>query len=373
MILIALNLGLIGALIGMVLYFTKERKKKRALLAQIDDFEFLNLATRDCVWKLDLKTMKTVANSFLLQTLGYSREEVANNPSWWVSNIHPEDKSRMLLIYEQTLLDPVTTHEDEYRFRCADGSYKLFLDRAYIKRDTNGKPIYMIGAMQDITETRALQAEIHNQRLQLEQLKTRAVIEAQEEEREKVGYELHENINQLLAGAKLYLGQARDNAPRDDESLQEACILISMAITEIKNLTNGISPPWFDQISLVNAISNHCTAMEEQKGITLQIEHEDFNESRLNNEQKLALYRIIQEQFSNVLKHSGCKTMIVELSTGSSITMNIIDDGIGFDPNAFEKGLGLLRITKRAELYNGKVELHSSPEKGCRLTVEIPL
>ena len=89
------------------------------------------------------------------------------------------------------------------------------------------------------------------------------------------------------------------------------------------------------------------------------------------------LFRIIQEQVNNVLKHSGARNLIIELilaDADKSIELSITDDGKGFNPDKVrKKGLGLSNIRSRAELFGGKVNIQSAPGRGCKLRVQIPM
>jgi len=89
------------------------------------------------------------------------------------------------------------------------------------------------------------------------------------------------------------------------------------------------------------------------------------------------LFRIIQEQVNNVLKHSGASNLIIDLGLEEAekrIELNITDDGRGFDPeNVPRKGLGLSNIRSRADLFGGKVTILSAPGEGCKLRVQVPL
>jgi signal transduction histidine kinase len=99
-------------------------------------------------------------------------------------------------------------------------------------------------------------------------------------------------------------------------------------------------------------------------------------ENKLNSQQKLMIFRIIQEQVNNVLKHAQAKHLIIYLvSDKDRVYLEVTDDGKGFDPNDNnnKKGVGLSNIISRADLFNGKVSIVSSPGEGCKMEVKIPL
>jgi signal transduction histidine kinase len=95
-----------------------------------------------------------------------------------------------------------------------------------------------------------------------------------------------------------------------------------------------------------------------------------LDEDTLLPEQKINVYRIIQEQLNNILKHAQASAVVIELNQEDErITLKVKDDGKGFDPRIRRTGVGISNIMSRAELYNGRVEIESAPGKGCRLEV----
>ncbi|HEX2606978.1 MAG TPA: PAS domain-containing protein [Flavisolibacter sp.] len=344
------------------------------LFEKIDEYNLLNEATGDAIWKLDMRTMRTEVNSKLVALLGYSKEAIAGNPQWWEDNLHPEDKPRMIALFQEAVTGSRLTCEAEYRFRCQDGKYLHFYDRTFIKRDPQGKVIYMIGAMQDVTRQKNLQRELIRQRIRYEHEMTRAVMEAQEKERENIGHNLHDNVNQLLASVNLYVNALKNKEAIDLEILNLASKTINIAIKEVRSLSHHIIPPWFKEKSLVNAIADHCNDILQSKQFEISFQHQDFNESKLDNDLKLHIYRIFQEQFSNTMKYSQCHYLHIELATTQKeLIFRIMDDGVGFDPEKVKNGIGLLNIRKRVELFDGTLQIHSAPGEGSRLCVRIPL
>ncbi|HMI79190.1 MAG TPA: ATP-binding protein, partial [Ferruginibacter sp.] len=96
------------------------------------------------------------------------------------------------------------------------------------------------------------------------------------------------------------------------------------------------------------------------------------NES-LSDDLKLNIYRIIQEQINNILKHADAKNVNILIKLqGKAISIVVTDDGKGFNPNAKRKGIGISNMINRIESYNGKVKIKSSPGAGCKIAVKIP-
>ena len=106
------------------------------------------------------------------------------------------------------------------------------------------------------------------------------------------------------------------------------------------------------------------------KKMKIRLTISGVDENALLPEQKINVYRIIQEQLNNILKHAQASSVSIELNKQrEQIRLCVEDDGKGFDPRMRRNGVGISNIMSRAELYNGKVEIDSSPGKGCKLEV----
>src|SRR5688500_17797759 len=98
-----------------------------------------------------------------------------------------------------------------------------------------------------------------------------------------------------------------------------------------------------------------------------------FNEEKLTENQKIHIYRILQEQFRNIIQHSRAKNVVLTIETDEkNIELIIDDDGIGFDPLAQVNGVGLLSIRERVKLLDGQFEITTSNGKGCQLHIIVP-
>jgi len=222
---------------------------------------------------------------------------------------------------------------------------------------------------ENITSKVKLEKALEEERNKKQYEITEAVIRAQEKERTEIGSELHDNVNQILAGSLLYLGLARSGGPSASNFLVESEKLVNAAIYEVRSLSHTLIPPHLAESDLGTAVNNmlNITAVSG-----LQI-HEDFSnldESLVSQKLKLTIYRITQEQVNNILKHAGAKNLYVTISTKNNLVQLIIkDDGVGFDSNKKSKGVGLMNIKTRASMFESKVNIRSSPGKGCELNI----
>jgi signal transduction histidine kinase len=153
---------------------------------------------------------------------------------------------------------------------------------------------------------------------------------------------------------------------------------INNAINEIRKISRALVPSSIEDLGLTESINDLVEHINSTKSINVEFYTVCWSDEIIGSTQKLTLFRIIQEQVNNVLKHSGAKNLIIELEMDeyeNSIKLNISDDGKGFDPEKIKtkKSLGFSNIFSRTHLFDGKISIVSAPEKGCKLNVQIPL
>jgi PAS domain S-box-containing protein len=222
----------------------------------------------------------------------------------------------------------------------------------------------------DVTEKMRLEKELAMQQKLKQQQITDVVLGAQEKERYELGQELHDNINQILATSKLYLDVAiEEHEPRID-LLSKSRKNISLAIEEIRKLSKELVTPTLNDLGLIQSIKELIRTILAVRKMKIRLNISGLDENCLKPEQKITVYRIVQEQLNNILKHANASSVFIQLSNiNSQIYLLVRDNGDGFDQRAPRKGVGISSIINRAELFNGRVDIESSPGKGCRLEV----
>jgi two-component system sensor histidine kinase UhpB len=346
----------------------KANKKKDDALTR---FNMLGMATNDAIWDIDLITHESYTNRVLQDMFGYSAEELKDNYTWWRTNLHPEDEKRVLETIDNILDTGGSFWKDEYRFKCKNGKYKIIFDRGVIIRDTNNRPLRLIGAMQDVTAQRALQQELVSEKLLHKNEMAKGILQAAEAERKKLGEELHDNINQLLGVVRLYIEHALTNKAEQEMLLKKSAIHLKAVIEEIRALSRSLIPPTLSDLGLVESIRELAETINMAKDIRFTIEHDGFDEAAITSSKQLVLYRILQEQLNNIIKHSEADQVKIELKQFSHGTqLTISDNGVGFDVAANKVGMGLTNIRNRLEIFNGRMKINAAPGEGCKLTVE---
>lgn len=303
-------------------------------------------------------------NPSFTDLLGFSEEELVAKP--YIEFVHPEDKEATLVKIKEIRKGRTVSH---FINKCLvlNGHFK-WISWTAILPDRQGD-IYMVG--QDCTEKMNLQEQLIDERLIKERSVMQATLYGQEMEKNELGKELHDNVNQMLGAAKLYLELSLTEEMSREYIIKGRDIVVD-AIEEIRNLTKSLVGPIVREISLVESIRDLIDTFLHQKDTHIRFRAEGISEDLPPN-LKLMFFRIVQEQLTNIQKHARAKNVNITIKgIGETIKLCIRDDGVGFDPATKKKGIGLSNIHSRTQIYNGRFDIKSAPDKGCRLTVTIP-
>jgi signal transduction histidine kinase len=199
------------------------------------------------------------------------------------------------------------------------------------------------------------------------------ITEVREQERTRIGHELHDNVNQILSTIKLFLEVLTPANDNEKMMLIKSREYIFTAMEEIRKLTQEWVVPRLKEENLTENIQRLVDDINISNVIKIKFEHDNENDI-LSPGKKITLFRIIQEPVKNILQHSKAKHVDVCVKFRDAyVRLTIKDDGIGFDATQTRRGIGLSNIYERSRFYNGTVDLHTSPGKGCTLIVNMPL
>jgi signal transduction histidine kinase len=210
-----------------------------------------------------------------------------------------------------------------------------------------------------------------------EEKRSKAVLESEENERQRLARELHDGVGQLLTATKLNLSLANNSEYKEKENtLQNAINVLDDSIKEIRNISHNMVPDVLLRFGLQKAIEDFSNRINQSKKIEIIFECNNFNENSLNDASKLMLYRIIQEAVNNAIKYAEASQLNIQLSADDAeISLLMEDNGKGFDViKANEKGgIGLKNMQLRTNYLKGKLIIDSTPKNGTTIIVEIPL
>lgn len=337
-------------------------------------FTYVVNASSDAIWDLDLTTNEIYRSDAFSDISGYNKDEIKPTLDWWFQKIHPDDKDRVNSKVETDLANHSVNWEDEYRFQHADGTFRYIHDKGFTIYE-NGKATRQIGSMQDITERKKLESQLLLEQVQKQKLINQATINAQEEERNRISGELHDNVNQLLISSKLHIGVAKNNPENQTELLDKATEYLLMAVEEIRALSKRMNSHIVAAVGLEESIADITFNMQKINNIIVNAEIDKSLIGKLSEAQQLMVFRIVQEQTNNIIKHAAATEVGISLKEiDNNIQLIISDNGVGFCKESMKrKGLGFVNIFNRIDAYNGKVDIVTSPGNGCLLDITFPV
>ncbi|MFY7899603.1 MAG: response regulator [Chitinophagaceae bacterium] len=315
----------------------------------------------------DIDTLKMVeCNNATLQEYGYTRDEflqlTINDITYSVNNHIKDDTT------------PINSEFRKKTWRHVKKNGDIILVKITIyKVEYAGKKVHQV-QVHNVTEEVRLHEQLADEQIKRQHQITEAALQAQENERIEIGRELHDNINQILVASLLFLDYALVSNEVKVDLLKKSKHLVSDAIAEIRKLSKTLIPPSVGNNELISSLEELLDTVQLTKQIHIVKYIDATIEEALSKEQKLAVYRIIQEQLNNIIKHANASEIIVNLAINNQIfSLSVNDNGKGFDVSQKSKGVGLQNITSRTSLHNGTVDFISSPNKGFELLVQFPL
>jgi signal transduction histidine kinase len=180
-------------------------------------------------------------------------------------------------------------------------------------------------------------------------------------------------VNQVLTTTKLYLDLAQSNAELKDDLVKKSTKNIIYVINEIRQLSRSLMDPTLGDLGLVDSIKDLIENINATRKLQVKLLSSGNVDESLDSNEKLTIFRIIQEALNNAIRHSGATDAVVSLAVKSgNILLSIKDNGIGFSPKTVKKGAGLRNIQNRVYLANGSFSIKSNAGKGCNLKIIIP-
>ncbi len=322
-------------------------------------------------WEADINTGEVKWSDEMFRIFGYEPGEVRPGHDIILHHIVPDDRAT----YQQAIY----SRGDHDLF----GAEVMIIDKMQqskfvyfkivVRRDSEGELTRLLGFMQDITEKRTLEKELARQALLQQKLITEVTIQAQEKERNELGRELHDNINQILATVKMFLGMSVDNQAMREELINRSVKNVNYAIEEIRKLSKTLVAPSLGDVGLINALEDLINEINLGGKLTVKLVVDIHKKKKPDINMELMLYRIVQEQLTNIRKYAKAQNAVITLKTEPHhLFFSIADDGVGFDLTQKSMGIGLKNIRSRVEFYAGTVNIITSPGKGCTLTITIP-
>ena len=223
------------------------------------------------------------------------------------------------------------------------------------------------------------QTRLQNEILKQQELATRAILEAEEAERQRIARDLHDGVGQMMSAAKMNLSayeadlQQKENLP-EQPALAKVISLVDESCREIRTVSHNMMPHALLKNNLAAAITDFIEKLDKN---TLQVHlYTEGLEKRMDPTLETVLYRILQELVNNVVRHARASTLDISIIRGAAaIEATIEDNGQGFNmtnPQVFD-GIGLKNILTRVEYLRGTVDFDSAPGRGTVVALHIPV
>ena len=296
------------------------------------------------------------------EMIGYSREELASIS--WTELTHPDDLASDVAQFQRILSGEIRDYTLEKRFLRKNGEILYCEISVTAVRTTIGGLSYAVGLAVDSTQSKRAEQSLAEM--------TGKLIEAQEQERARIGRELHDDIGQRLALLALDIDLLRQNPSRMSLRLRDLRTQIDEISVDIQSLSHDLHAAKLEYLGAVAGIKSWC--MDFGQRFKIPISFNGNVRTKLPQSIGICLFRVVQEALHNVVKHSGAKRAEVTLKEcPNEVHLVIKDGGRGFDEHEVRGGLGLISMRERIRLAGGAITLDSGPGCGTTIYVRVPL
>lgn len=312
---------------------------------------------------------------------GRSCESVYQKPTDWLEAIFPADRQRIETAART--LQVSGAYDEEYRIIKPDGSVRWIRDRAFPIKDSEGRVYRVTGIAEDITEHKLAEEKIKATSTQLRALSAH-LQSAREEEGRRIARELHDELGGALTSLKWDLeglvkaiSDSRDPSrlPALREKIAGMVNLSETTISAVRRISSELRPSILDDLGLVEAIKWQAKEFETRTGIAVHYDRLG-DEPPLNPQQTTAVFRILQEALTNILRHAQATKVRIQMKQEESeLILTIADNGRGMTEDEAEgiHSLGLLGMRERAHLIGGTLCFAGSAGSGTVITLRIPV
>jgi PAS domain S-box-containing protein len=285
-----------------------------------------------------------------------------------IERVHPDDRERVIDAFERGVRES-TEHNVECRLVLPDGTMKSIHVVGHPVFNASGGLETYVGTAMDVTERRRAEDA-------LEALAGR-LIQAQEEERSRIGRELHDHISQMLGVLALKIDQLRasgDIAPGIAGALDEVRRDTDEITNDVHRLSHRLHSSTLDYLGLVPALQKLASEFATRNDIAITCTHASMPAS-LPSAVALCLFRVAEESLTNIAKHSQARSAHVQVAgTSDGIHLRVEDAGVGFEIAALgnKAGLGFVSMQERLRALHGTIHVDSAPSRGTRIEAWVP-
>jgi two-component system, chemotaxis family, CheB/CheR fusion protein len=327
----------------------------------------------DLLWRADAAGNRTWGNRRWMEYTNQTIEEAVG--MGWSETIHPDDRPGALERYRKSI-ETGRPFRHEHRLRGPDGNYRWFVVEAVAVRDADEEISQWFGACTDIHEQRmlmdALEERVEKRTRQVRRLAAKLSV-AEQEERRRIAYLLHDDLQQQLFGAALTLSLVPGAATADEreELVRQVGRTLEHATKLSQSLATELSPAVLHSERLGEVLRWLAIRQRELLGLQVEVQGEaDADDAAL----RTLIYHLVREALFNVARHAGTDHARILLQrTDDHVEVRIEDEGRGFEPSEIPgSGFGLASIRERLELVGGRLNIDAEPGRGTRISLILP-
>lgn len=352
----------------------KMMERKRAVAERLKNERFLDtLINADfesiCLMTTDYIVLK--ANEIFAKRLNCNLEDICGRS---VFDFYPADISKRLRIKYDKVLESLKPVSFEVRQDTAD-----FINSVNPVLDESGAVAYLAVYSVDISQLKVFENELITANVKLQALNQK-IEETREEERRNIARELHDQMGQALTGLNLDLNWLvtqldQCSSQKLEKHIGGMHITVESLIAMVQSITARLSPPLLENLGLAPAIGHYVQDFERKSGITCHLMLDEFADSYFDEDESIAIFRILQESLTNVARHADAVEVAVSLCmTRQCVVLEVADNGKGVigdeinSPSAF----GMLGMMERARKIGGSLKIQLNPQGGTIIRLEIP-
>jgi len=319
-------------------------------------------------WELELDTMNFQMDEFNYQFFAITGSNFDGRYQSFIRLIYYKDRE-MVDQHFRTSLNNQKEIDVECRFINENGNISYISIRGHVITELKQSKRF-VGIMMDITEKKRIEAESARLKDDHQKLIALATLSAENNERQRISDALHDGVSQLLYGIRIKLGALEQNNAKD--TMRDLNNLLDMAIQETRNISFELAPSILNDFGLPATIEDLAKRLSTAE-MKIKTHILSFNE-RLDLPLEISIFRIIQELINNCMKHSAANLIIVELKLNKFIEICVKDNGAGFDTglqDVLPSGSGFSSIKNRISVYNGSMQVDSTPGLGTVVKIKL--
>ncbi len=346
---------------------SERRRAEQAIRESEERFRLVANTAPVLIWMSGPDKLCTYFNQPWLDFTGRSIEQELGNG--WAESVHSEDLAECMSTYTKAF-DQRKSFKMEYRLKRHDGEYRWVFDTGLPRFHADDSFVGYIGSCIDVTDRKLAEETLAGVSGRL--------IEAQEQERSRIGRELHDDIGQRLALLAVELQQIHRDLPDSPEIRSRMGELHNQTLeiaADLQSLSHELHSARLQYLGVAPAIRSFCQEFGERQMVEIDFKTHDLP-SPLSPDTSLCFFRVLQEALHNSAKHSGAHRCEVRLwSAAGEIHLTVADFGSGFDIETARKGrgLGLISMEERLKLLKGNLSIKSQHKGGTTIHASAPL